>query len=80
MHAESHEGSHCSEHMGKLLEGTGRAFVGDQSGPTQFFHDTITAVFRTFLADLIFLMMFIIGTGNTRALGKPRYLNRGTPS
>jgi hypothetical protein len=48
--------------MGKLLEGTGKALVGDQSGLTQFFHDILTAVFRAFLAALIFLMMFIIGT------------------
>lgn len=48
--------------MGKLLEGTGRALVGDQSGLTQFFHDILTSVFRAFLAALIFLMMFIIGT------------------
>ncbi len=48
--------------MGKLLEGTGKALVGDQSGLTQFFHDILTAIFRAFLAALIFLMMFIIGT------------------
>lgn len=48
--------------VGKLLEGTGKALVGDQSGLTQFFHDILTAVFRAFLAALIFLMMFIVGT------------------
>jgi hypothetical protein len=48
--------------MGKLLEGTAKALVGDQSGLTQLFHDVMTAIFRAFLAALIFMMMFIIGT------------------
>ncbi len=48
--------------MGKLLEGTAKALVGDQSGLTQLFHDVMTAIFRAFLAALIFLMMFIVGT------------------
>ncbi len=48
--------------MGKLFTDIGNAVIGNHQGLTQTFHDLMTAVFRAFMAAMIFLTMFIVGT------------------
>src|SRR5690606_40625570 len=47
--------------MGKVFADIGSAIIGDHQGLTQTFHDLLTAVFRAFMAAMIFLTMFIVG-------------------
>lgn len=48
--------------MGKVFTDLGNAVIGNNQGLTQMFHDLMTAVFRAFMAAMIFLTMFIVGT------------------
>jgi type IV secretion system protein TrbL len=48
--------------MGKVFTDIGNAVIGNHLGLTQTFHDLMTAVFRAFMAAMIFLTMFIVGT------------------
>jgi hypothetical protein len=48
--------------MGKVFTDIGNAVIGNHQGLTQTFHDLMTAVFRAFMAAMIFLTMFIVGT------------------
>jgi hypothetical protein len=45
-----------------LLKAGASMFVGDFGPITQFFHDSLTSVFRAFLVGLVFIMMYVIGT------------------
>jgi hypothetical protein len=50
------------DYVGKFFSDLGKLVFGDPGGIIQSFHDLMTSVFRAFMAALIFLTIFIVGT------------------